>query len=203
MIGEDEGVVWERRAPSKPPSVATVRAEVTQEATARLAWEADVEGESGAAWVQWSDREGEVWHGLAADLTGHEANVSLAGLPAGDVLLRVLVHDGFHTAVSESVQIEVPRQPPAVAILSPSDGGAVMAQHPMRLWAAATDNAGTPLIEDALLWLIDGREVGRGADVWITAPAAGEHRATLLVRGEGDEVRQSARFTSIRVASEG
>jgi hypothetical protein len=204
VIGEGEGVIWERRASSTPPRVGAVRAEVTPDSAVRVAWEADVEGESGTVWLQWSERDGKVWHGLATDLTGSEAHISLAGLPAGDVLLRVLVHDGFHTAVSEPVQIEVPRQPPAVAILSPSDGQAVMAGHPMRLWAAVTDSAGTPLLEDVLLWLIDAQEVGRGADVWITAPTAGEHRATLLVRGEEEEeLRVSTRFTSITVASVG
>src|SRR2546430_9636619 len=57
----------------------------------------DLEGEYADVWVQWSDREGRVWHGFTTGLTGREAEVSLAGVPAGQVLLRLLVHDGFRS----------------------------------------------------------------------------------------------------------
>ena len=140
---------------------------------------------------------GKVWHGLATGLTGYEAELSLAGVPSGEALLRILVHDGFHTTVSEPVRVDVPARPPEAAILTPADGSMLMAGGPMRLWAAATDSAGTPLVEDACLWVLDGREVGRSSDLWIVAPSAGEHSVTLIVRAQGGEVRRTARFGTI------
>ncbi len=198
-IGSAEATLWQRRAPERPPRVSGVRAELTQSGGVRLRWKAESAGESREAWVQWSNREGKVWHGLATGLAGAEAEVSLAGLPAGEALLRVLLHDGFHTAYSEPVRIEVPRRPPETAILAPADGAVLVAGAPMRVWGAATDSAGTPLPDESCLWLLDGKEVGRGTDAWVTAPAAGEHRATLIVRAEGEETRVSSSFTTIRV----
>jgi hypothetical protein len=196
-IGVAGRTLWERRAPATPPAIRDVHAEAADRGRLRLAWDADVAGDVSDAWVQWSDREGRVWHGLAAGLTGRELEVSTAGLPAGPVLLRVLVHDGFHTAVSDPVAVELPPRPPEGAILTPEDGATLPAGGAMRLWAAATDSAGAPLPEESCLWLLDAAEVGRGTDVWVQAPPPGEHRATLIVRAEGEEARHTARFTTI------
>jgi hypothetical protein len=197
VIGAGERVLWERRAPAQPPEVGQVYAEPTTAGTVRLSWQARTWGEPHEAWVQWSNREGKVWHGLATGLTGGEGEVSLTGVPAGEVLLRVLVHDGFHTAVSEPVRIQAPRRPPEAAILSPAEGQLLMAGSAMRLWGAATDSAGAPLPAEACLWLVDGRDAGRGLDLWMQAPPPGEHRVTLIVRNDGDEVRRMASFTTL------
>jgi hypothetical protein len=145
-------------------------------------------------WVQWSDDDGATWRGLATGLLGHEADLDLAGLPARRVRIRVLVHDGFSTAASDGVPVEIPEQPPEVAILHPEDDAVLMAGGTTRVWASVTDSAGTPLGDAWCRWLLDGREVAQGTDDWIDAPAPGTHRLTLLVRAAGAEVERTVDF---------
>lgn len=76
-----------------------------------------------------------------------------------------------------------------MSILSPQAGRPFFASAPLRLWAAVTEDDGAPADPAACEWLVDGRPVARGADVWIVAPAPGEHRCTLVVRGRGGTAR--------------
>jgi hypothetical protein len=195
-IGPADRIVWERSAPAQHPRIDAVQAESLGGRMVRLSWYTDAP-EPFDAWVQWSTREQPQWHGLAVGITGMTADVSLAGAPSGQVLLRVLVHDGFFTAVSEPVAVDAGRAPPSAAILSPTDGQRVLAGGPLRLWAALTDSSGMPLSDDAAEWLVDGKPAGRGRDVWITTPPAGEHRVTLIVRAAGDETQVTAHFITL------
>jgi hypothetical protein len=197
LVIEMEGEqLWRRDAPPTPPSIEAVHAKVVGR-TLLLSWEAKTSSKETDLWVQWSNIEGKVWHGLATHLMGREAEVSIAGLPSGRALIRVLLHDGFYTVTSEPVEIDVPERGPEIAILTPRSGRSYLAGSTMRLWASVTDSAGSHLPDEVGLWLVDGREVGRGTDLWIIAPAPGEHRASLIVRFDGSETRAETRFTTI------
>jgi hypothetical protein len=60
-----------------------------------------------------------------------------AGFPPGSLIVRVLLHDGFDTVVSEPASVSVGELPPEVAILSPRDGEMVVRGGSVRLWGAA------------------------------------------------------------------
>jgi hypothetical protein len=208
MIESSEGeTVWERRRPSSPPAVGRLEADTDEEGLLRLRW-----GDRGKtprgkpredtgpyeAWVQWSADDGATWRALATGVVDWSASLDTAGLPDGPVLVRVLVHDGFSTATSEPVRVELPERGPQVAILHPEDGALLRAGSTMRAWASVTDSAGTPLEEAWCRWVLDGREVGQGIDEWLTAPGPGEHRLSLLVRaGGGGEAEETVRFTCL------
>jgi hypothetical protein len=74
-------------------------------------------------------------------------------LPAGSVLVRALLHDGFDTIASRPTTVRIKRQPPEVVVHSPKDGEMVLAGSALRLWGA----------------------------VWLDAPAVGEHTVELVV----------------------
>jgi hypothetical protein len=51
--------------------------------------------------------------------------------------VRLLLHDGFDTVVSEPPSVIIGELPPEVAILSPRDGEMVVRDGSVRLWGAA------------------------------------------------------------------
>jgi hypothetical protein len=93
--------------------------------------------------------------------------------------------------------VVVPRRPPIVSILSPQAGRPFFAGAPLRLWGAVTEDDGAPADPAACEWLMDGRPVARGADVWIAAPEPGAHRCTLVVRGRGGTTRVEAELRTL------
>jgi hypothetical protein len=140
-IVEDEREIWSRRA----PEVEHLEVGVTEDQQLELHWHAQTAGEEPEAWAQWSADRGESWQVLVGNLTGDAATVGLAGLPDGEILVRVLVLDGFFTSTSEPVRVEIPARPPEAAILHPAEGQWLYSNRTLHLWAEATDPAGEPL----------------------------------------------------------
>ncbi len=172
--------LWSRRAPSDPPTVREVHAEVDGDEV-RVRWRASAsDAYPIERVVRWSADDGHTWQMLALDLREDEAVVPLEVLTSGTVLVQVLVSDGFHSAAAEPVPVEVPRRPPQVAILWPAEGRTVRTGTSVRLWGVATASDGRTLPSDALRWELDGEPVGYGPEVWAELPEwEGEHRATL------------------------
>ncbi len=84
-----------------------------------------------------------------------------------------------------------------ISILHPQVGPAILAGSPMRLWAAVTSDTFKPVEPNACIWTMDGKEVGRGGDIWIVAPEEGEHNCTLIVADRGGRSEVSSLFTTI------
>jgi hypothetical protein len=197
MDGDEE--VWSRQAPARPPQASITSAEASGEVL-RLRWQVEAAVETPEVWAQWSADEGQTWQGLATNLSGNEASLALAGLPEGEIAVRILVHDGFFSAASEPARVTIPPRAPDVAIMHPAEGQTLYSGRTLNLWASATDSAGEPLPDDAVRWSIDGRDVGAGKELWLESPSAGEHTATVSARWPGGEVRQSVTFRTIGFA---
>jgi len=118
-------------------------------------------------------------------------------LPSGRLVFRLLAHDGFHSTSRVSRPVVVSRRPPIVSILSPEAGRPFFAGAPLRLWGAVTEDDGVPADPAACQWLVDGRPVAHGIDVWVVAPEPGEHRCTLVVRGRGGTSRVEAALRTL------
>jgi hypothetical protein len=201
-----EKVLWSRRAPKERPQVAAFNASVIKP-TARqkqlkglhvgIDWRVKSAGAGEPeVWVQWSADRGATWYALGARLAGAKALLPLSGVPAGEVLLRLLASDGFHTAESKPARISVPASPPEASVLSPGDGQMLAAGWPMRLhgavWPAPEEGKEAPA-----RWLMNGKEVARGLDAFIAAPAAGKHRLVLSVTGPGGKAEVALAFETV------
>jgi hypothetical protein len=167
---------WERRAPERPVAISGARAAVEGD-TLVLDWTVD-----GAAdvWTQWSNDEGRSWHGLTVRLANGRAQLPLMGLPAGRVWIRLLALDGYFTTPTEALAIEVPEQQPWPAVVYPSQDGIVPARVAVEATGSAVDQAGRPLPEERLEWLLDSDPVGRGRSVSVRMEP-GRHRLSLRV----------------------
>lgn len=194
--------VWTRSAPARSPRFERVTASLPGTDSLSLGWEVRAEGPV-EVWAQWSRGEGQHWNGLSTGLSGEKAEVPLSGLPGGRILLRLLAHDGFYTATSEPLAIELPDRAPEVAILHPRQGQTLSVDHAMQLAGSATDTSGMPIGSEALAWTLDGVAAGRGREVWSKAPAEGEHELVLAVRSGGLESKAVVRFKTARLDPDG
>ncbi len=135
-----------------------------------------------------------LWFGPPLDeVPPTAATVSLAGVRPGRLLVQAVACDGFHTAVSEAVEVEVPARAPTALILWPRDGGSVRCGEPVMLRGMAVAADGSRLPGDALVWELDGRRIGTGHELegepggW-----EGEHRVVLRARdGQGEAVAEA------------
>lgn len=186
---------WERVAPGRPARFGRAKA-VIEDDRLRLGWAFPRGVAIGDVWAQWSADRGETWHGLAIGLLDG-ADLELTGLPAGAVLVRLLAHDGFSTATSEPMQIEVPERAPEVAILYPADGETVLAHSAIEALGNAVDQAGGPIDGERLEWLLDGEAIGIGRTAFITFEP-GDHELTLVARAER-EGSASVRIRALRL----
>jgi hypothetical protein len=199
-IRRDDEEVWGRTAPADPPAISSFEVRARPQRGLSVRWSARVSDQAEPeAWMQWSSDNGREWYGLTVGLPRRRAEVPFNGLPAGELLLRLLVHDGFFTAVSAPVRVEIPGRPPSIGIVHPYDGGTLAAEGPLRLWGEVIDAAGQPLESVEARWLLDGEEVAQGLDAFGAAPAAGEHRCTLIVTVDGQTLRESVRFRTLAI----
>jgi hypothetical protein len=185
-IVRDGEAVWERQASAEPPNLTDLTASVEGD-NLLVRWAASTTSEAEVLrFLRWSDDEGRTWQLLAFQLDHDEAEVPLHLLPGGRVLVRAFLSDGFYTAVSDPVAVELPARPPQVAILHPAGGDTLRTQSPLRLWGAAAAGDGRPLEGEALQWEIDGQAVGSGVEVWAQLPEwEGEHCLTLRATDRG------------------
>ncbi len=189
--------VWIRHAPASRPRIAGFTVKIGR-AAGVATWEA--RGARGADLefsLQFSKDRGRSWNGLTVALTSNTHRFSLADLPTGSLIFRLLAHDGFHTANAVSRAVVLPPRPPAVSILHPQADREVMAGMPLRLWGAVTNHDGTRVDDDACTWRLDDREVATGADAFIEAPPPGEHRCVFTVRGRAGRAEASVVFRTV------
>lgn len=179
-IVRDGEELWSRRAPSSPPTVDNVHAEVEGDMI-RLRWRVAASNEYGIERViRWSSDDMRTWQTLAVGLREDEALISIETLTSGNVLVQIIVSDGFHSVASEPIRLNVPLRTPQVTILWPLVASSVRVHDRVRLWGVATASDGRILLGDALRWELDGEPAGTGAEIWVELPDwEGEHRATL------------------------
>ena len=177
-ICKDTEVVWERQRPKSRLVVQNVQTRMDKDGLF-VSWKfAEKAPKETEVWLRWS-KDSKSWNGLAVGLRGSSATVDPATIPASNVKLQVLVHDGFRSASAESEMIELPESAPSLAILHPRDGQRFRPGSPLHLWGAL---CGSPRDEEPT-WFIDDEEVSTGLDTWTALPGAGEHRIELRADG--------------------
>jgi hypothetical protein len=202
-IRRDNDEIWLHHAPTTTPIIQQFSAHVSKTNLLSIRWNVKPNTEQDLeTWLQWSANKGNSWHCLSVGLAGKRAEIDISTLPSGLILLRLLAHDGFYTAISKSVPIKVHPHPPSAAILNPRDGTTIIAGRRFRLWGVATDTSGASLNPESTRWLIDGKELAHRLDVFATAPSEGQHRCTLIVDFNGKHIEQTHKFKTVTMPHE-
>jgi hypothetical protein len=189
--------VWTRTAPARRPRVSRFTVKVERRMGVAT-WAAAGAGEDPLEYaIQFSKDKGRSWNGLTVGLRDKTYRLALTDLPTGPVIFRLLAHDGFFTATRLSRPVMLPSRPPAVSILHPQPGQAIFAGVPMRLWGGVMTADGTPIEADVCRWRLDGRQVARGVDEFIDAPAPGDHRCTFTVQSREGRAEVSVVFRTV------
>ncbi len=138
--------------------------------------------------VQYSHDDGASWHTLALNLpstpdpvntlTLHDLGI-LHGSGTNTARVRVLVNDGYNTAIATSQPFTLADRPPDPTILTPAPGQTFAAGEAVLLQGSALDVEDGKLPAASLDWRMDGIGVGQGADLLATGLASGSHTASL------------------------
>ncbi|WP_373864836.1 hypothetical protein [Nocardia pseudovaccinii] len=192
----DHLVLWQRTAPQQPPTIERFTAKATG-GSLEMHWRTDQKYEELTAWTQYSTDDGTTWEGLTTGITDPHPVLDTAALPNGRVLIRILVHNGFDTVVSDPIEVDLPPRTPEVVILWPEQDGTLVAGGPLRVLGSAADPNGGPLPDAVYHWVLDEQNLGDGKDEWFEAPEPGAHHLTLNVRGDGFESERTVTFTCI------
>lgn len=160
--------------------------------SATIQWSAsDADGDPLTATVLYSADGGANWHAVASDVATTSADVDLLGLPGGSqALFRVLVSDGFYSAVDDSDGVMVvENEAPQAYILDPGDGAQVAMGQVAMLEGLAHDAEDGALDEGALVWSSDRQgTLGLGAHLEIGDELVpGTHVITLTATDSGGE----------------
>lgn len=200
LVLQREGkVLWRRAAPKQRLVAPELRLLNGGKDGPRLAWKA-----KGApkAWLRWSVDGGLHWTGMGT-VQGQEAPLEPVNLPAGKLLLQVVVHNGFDSAASKPLAYENPVQPPVPAILHPMRDLALDAGGVLHLWGSLAVQPGGDASAWPCRWLVDGMPAGEGREVFAVAPGPGRHMALFVVLGEnGEEMAVETEFTCVAVERE-
>jgi hypothetical protein len=192
-----DSVRFERAARAKRPWIERVRCRRRKDGKWELTWSCGFDAEAEAeVWIQWSNDRGKSWNALAVGVQTQRHVFDAALLPAGSVEFRVLAHDGFSTASAQTDAIRVPVRPPEVAILHPSGPEATLQGAELLLWGDAVDCHGEPLPDEQLEWRMDGKTVGTGPELLLSAAALAStlrarHELGLVARDRHGESRTS------------
>lgn len=131
-----------------------------------------------------------------------ELAVDLGELPGGKrCRLVALYSNGLRAAGAATRYFSLPPHGPTVEIVHPRDGEVLPPWVPLELEADVSDPEAGPPQDDEILWLLDGREMCRGATASLEKLAEGRHRLTLrYMKGKTRRGESSCAFRVRRPA---
>jgi len=188
-----------RFASSNPPTVTLTfpnGGETLSGVPTTVTWTAsDLDGDALESMLLYSTDAGSTWSSLAAGIEGNSTEIdptTLAG--SNQVLLRVLVSDGFHTASDDSdAVLEIPDSLPRVFIASPVDGSLRQDNEAVAFEAVASDPEDGMLTGTAIEWSSDRQgALGSGESIVVENLAPGTHLVTATAT---DSAAQSSSAT--------
>ena len=180
-IVKDGKTIWERRCPAKAPRLSNIRCNYVRDGSIQLSWRCQTAGDGQEeCWLRYS-QDGKQWQALTVGVTNNGFKIDPDRLPSGEIRFQILAHDGFFTTIAESKPITVAHREPTATILYPTDRALAYAEQQLHLWGAGLGSAGQRLADDAFVWTINDKEVGRGPDIWVSNPGEGEWLVRLTV----------------------
>lgn len=164
-----------------------------------IQWQAsDPDGDSLQFNVGLSGDGGMNWTTIATNLRENKLQVNAADIGGGEMLIRVIATDGFHT--TEAVlgePIYVSSKGPKVDISMPVEGKKFLSDEIVHLRGQAIDLEDGLLSSDQLVWFsdLDG-ELGTGKSLALSALSVGDHRIVLKVEDEdGNQSTEEVQIT--------
>ena len=133
---------------------------------------------------------------VARSSGGELPPLDVSRLPvSGTVTVLVAAHDGIRSSEVEAAQLEVPRRPAQVFILSPEPDQTVAFGQPISVLGCHLDATGEPLQDAAMVWSLDGEPFAHGCSIAAAdPPETGGHRLTLACGEGADRVECSISF---------
>ncbi|GEM_PF-887528 len=158
-----------------------------------VAWTAeDADGDDLTFAVFYSNDGGGTWTPVATDLTEPSYRLDTTSLPGGgEVLIRVLASDGFHTTIADSPSFSIPTKAPDVYVTTPSEGDLLPPEQALYLDGSAYDPEDGALSAAALSWWSDRDGLlGRGATVIVPGLtlSPGWHTLTLRAADSNEQI---------------
>ncbi|MCC5876834.1 MAG: hypothetical protein JJU11_11495, partial [Candidatus Sumerlaeia bacterium] len=163
-------------------------------------WDAtDADGDNLVAMIQYSDDAGESWITLTIDAPYSPQVFDAELIPGapGTARIRLIVSDGFNATEATSDLFTVLPRAPLVTITRPQGGQAFAANEPIFLTGNAYDPEDGPILEQGLIWEVDGiGEVGFGRSLILGDLSPGTHRITLTATdNDGDTTTDEVTIT--------
>jgi len=196
-------VLWSRRAPVKAIRIRNFKAKV---ADGKLVakWDAEpARGEAIHFWLRYRLHGQTAWNALKTGIRESPVDMELAYMLSGRIEIEVIAHDGFNSASAMPVTVSIPKRAPVPVILHPCRDDSLVAGRMIRLWGNAVLCNGDYAKPATLTWKIDGKRVGEGDDIWVTAPAPGSHECALSAKdGNGQQEHRICFVTVDRKATD-
>jgi hypothetical protein len=191
--------LWKRAAPAGDVLVSAPKIQKSKDGKWTVTWKATVPGGAKDAWVRVSADDGKSWRAVATGLTKNRATFEAVRVPAGKLLIDVLVHDGFRSISSEPVAFENGVVPPVPAIMYPQKGRMLVEGETLCLWGSVAGQPGRSLDGLRYSWTLDGQPAGDKRQVFMAVPKPGTHRCEFAVRSATGEIlaSRSVEFVSL------
>ena len=163
-----------------------------------IRWKSAVPGGAQDTWVRVSADEGKTWTSKATGIRDTKVTLDGRHLPAGKLLVEVIVHDGFRSVRSKPVPFENSALAPVPTVLYPEARPEPYARDTLCLWGSVACQPGQTPEDFRYEWLLDDKRVGEGLQVFTTVPPGGKHRCEFRVKNAAGELLSSAsaEFTS-------
>lgn len=165
-----------------------------------IAWQAnDPDGDALQYSVGLSGDGGKNWTTIAANHKQSELEIDSGDIGGGEVLVRIMATDGFHTATAVLGEpVTVPPKGPKVDISLPVDGKTFLTGETVHLKGQAIDLEDGVLEGDQLRWASDqDGDLGRGSSIDIDTLSAGGH--TIFLRGKDEDGNLSSESVRITI----
>jgi hypothetical protein len=197
-IQKGEETLWKQQAKKGKITVSAPTVRPAENNEWEIRWKAVVPDGAQDTWVRVSADEGKTWISKATGVRGNHVMLDGRNLPAGKLLMEVIVHDGFRSVRSKAVPFENPALPPIPAVLYPETRPELDSGDTLCLWGSVACQPGRTPDEFRYEWLLDDKRVGEELQVFTTVPRGGKHRCELRVKDRAGKLLSSAsaEFTS-------
>ena len=199
-IQQGDKTLWKQMAKKGKISIGAPSIKSAGNNQWSVQWKATVPGGAQDTWIRVSADDGRTWSSAATGVRGTRATLDSQLLPAGKLLLEVVIHDGWRSVRSKPVPFENPELPPVPVVLHPDAGRELDEGQTLCLWGSVACQRGQTPESFHYQWLLDGKTVGDELQLYTTVPAAGKHRCELWVKNRAGKrlCSANAEFTSKR-----